>query len=114
MVYKIRDNQFNHKYFADGKIFRTKRTIREQLIDYHLDDCLNPEILKKMTLNEILEYGNWSLEALHDYRFTLKLKAVVKIIAPDKDDAMDTFIAENLSEILEQDMFPYISIEEVK
>ena len=38
-MYKIRDKQFEYRYFADGALFKNKEEICEQLIDYHSIDC---------------------------------------------------------------------------
>ena len=62
-MYKIRDLQFEdeERYFADGETFKTKEEIREQLVSYHSQDC-NKASLKRMSIDEILEFGEWELE----------------------------------------------------
>jgi len=47
--------------FANGVIFKSKKEVREQLISYHSNDC-NEESLKKMSLNELLDFGEWELK----------------------------------------------------
>ena len=39
MIYKIRDLQFSDRHFADGALFKNKKQVCEQLIDYHSADC---------------------------------------------------------------------------
>lgn len=65
MPYRIRDDQVPERYFADGKIFETMEDIRLQLIDCHsLDyaDCEPTVPIENFTLQDILEYGQWSIE----------------------------------------------------
>ena len=58
-MYKIKDMQID-RYFADGEIFKTKEEVRQQLISYHSADC-NEASLKRMSFNEILEFGEWDV-----------------------------------------------------
>ena len=55
MAYKIRDMQFKERYFAEGKVFKTKREICEQLIDYHSADCDMGEEIDLLNRNEVSE-----------------------------------------------------------
>ncbi len=67
MKYRLRDLQFECRYFGgdDGVVFDSKDEIREQLIDYHSYDC-NEDSLKKMTLDELLDFGEWRIEKISD------------------------------------------------
>jgi len=66
MKYQILDNQIHGRLFADGETFDTKDDILDQLIDYHSNDCDEEDIetLQKMTLEEILDYGDWEIVEL--------------------------------------------------
>lgn len=59
MIYKLIDLD-NGGYFAGGAIFHSKEEIKKQLISYHHD----VEGVKKLTLNDLLEVGNWKIEEL--------------------------------------------------
>lgn len=48
------------KYFSEGKVFKTKEKIKEQLINFHSIDC-DENFLKQMKLSELLEFGSWEL-----------------------------------------------------
>jgi len=72
-MYKIRDLQFEYRYFADEAVFKTKKEIIEQLIDYHnidfedekyktLREYINTFKNTKEKLNAILNYGAWEIE----------------------------------------------------
>lgn len=60
-MYRILDRQIAGRYFADGDKFETKEDVREQLISFHSIDC-EEDSLNKMTLDEILDFGEWELE----------------------------------------------------
>ena len=68
-MYLIRDNQ-NGGYFADGAKFKTKKAVREQLLSYHGVDLHSSDDreaglvidLRKLTLDDLLEIGDWTLE----------------------------------------------------
>lgn len=62
MKYKIIDLQITGREFADGAIFEDKEEARLQLIDFHSIDAEEPEVLEKMSIDEILDYGQWQLE----------------------------------------------------
>jgi len=63
MRYKIRDNQFDCRYFADEELFDDFEEIRQQLCDYHSVDYEGEERdIEDFTLAEILDYGEWSIE----------------------------------------------------
>ena len=47
MRYKIRDLQFDDRYFANGAVFQDKKEDCQQLISYHSNDC-NMIIEKKL------------------------------------------------------------------
>lgn len=59
MKYKIKDEQTGG-FFAGGHVFNSKKEILKQLISYHSADC-DKRSLDKMTLDQILEFGEWSL-----------------------------------------------------
>lgn len=59
--YQIEDKQIPGRLFADGAIFTTKEEVRKQLISFHSNDTDEPERIEKMTLEEILDYGEWEL-----------------------------------------------------
>jgi len=78
-MYKIRDLQFECKYFADGTLFENKKEIIDHLASYHdtdfsgvdnEDNELNIwDYFKywgintiKEKLNWLLEYGEWKIE----------------------------------------------------
>jgi hypothetical protein len=78
-MYRIRDLQFETRYFADGQVFKNKSDIVDQLANYHdndfegSDDKENEldiyEYFKFWKLNTIqkqlkylLQYGEWKLE----------------------------------------------------
>lgn len=64
-MYMIADLQIAGRYFADGTLFDTKEAVKEQLISYHSVDMgskTDLHILKKMSLDELLEFGGWELE----------------------------------------------------
>jgi len=42
-MYKIRDCQFDCRYYADGHIFKSKKEIAEELIQYHSIDFSETE-----------------------------------------------------------------------
>ena len=74
-MYRIRDLQFDYRYFADGTLFKTKKEICEYLIDYHSIDCDMKEELKLLNkgkinrcLNLLMEF-EWSVEKIEmDYK----------------------------------------------
>lgn len=49
--------------FFEGQVFSSKEKIREALINLHRIDC-NEAFLKKMTLNNLLEFGEWQIERI--------------------------------------------------
>ncbi len=60
--YQINDLQFQGgRLFADGEVFTSKEAVRRQLIDFHSIDSTNPKTLEKMTLRQILDYGEWEI-----------------------------------------------------
>ena len=61
-MYIIEDRQIYGRLFADGVKFNTKEEVREQLISYHSNDCEDIGILENMTLNEVLDYGEWDIK----------------------------------------------------
>ena len=65
--YKLRDLQFAYRYFGggNGEIFNSKKEVQGQLISYHSSDC-NEESLKRMSFNELLEFGEWELEEVKE------------------------------------------------
>ena len=62
MKYKIYDRQ-SHRHFADGQTFKSHKEIEEQLRSYHSADV---EGWEKMTLNDFLEVGEWSIDIVCD------------------------------------------------
>lgn len=86
MKYKIRDLQFQERYYNDGLIFTSKKQILDELVSYHsidFADCeaeyngkVYDEIFEyvqdafkndKERLNFILAYGEWEIE--EDFNF---------------------------------------------
>ena len=84
MKYRIRDCQFDCRYFSDGAIYNSKEEVADQLIDYHsidfsgVDDNDNEleieEYLKyrgittpEARLAWVFEYGQWEIEEVPDY-----------------------------------------------
>ena len=81
-MYKIRDLQFEQRYFGgdEGIIFKTKKEILGQLAVYHDNDYTGVrdndepykdiyEFLKTLKnntarLNWLLEYGEWGIEKI--------------------------------------------------
>ena len=78
-MYRIRDLQFECRYFADGEIFETKKEILDQLVDYHnIDFSGTDDKDNELTIDQffkfwkikglenqlqwILEYGEWEIE----------------------------------------------------
>lgn len=59
MKYKLIDLQVAGTF--DKVTFDSKEDIRNSLIDYHSNDC-EKESLEKMTLDELLEFGEWEIE----------------------------------------------------
>ena len=85
MKYRIRDCQFNYRYFSDGAIYNSKEEVADQLIGYHSIDFSGvdgndnkiefeiEEYLKyhgittpEARLKWVLEYGMWELEEVPD------------------------------------------------
>jgi len=68
MKYRIKDLQFDCRYFADGEIFDSKREACDQLISFHSIDCDMSVEQKLLDKNEIekcwneLSYFEWELE----------------------------------------------------
>lgn len=68
MKYRIRDLQFDCRYFADGAIFNSKKEACEQLISFHSIDCDMRIEQKLLDKNEVekcwneLSYFEWELE----------------------------------------------------
>ena len=79
MKYRIRDLQFECRYFADGAVFNSKEEILEQLISYHDIDFIGVDKDdNELTIEEyfkfykidtfekqlewILDYGEWEIE----------------------------------------------------
>lgn len=69
-MYRIRDLQFDCRYFADGKIFKSKKEICKQLIDYHSIDCNMSEEKKLFKKNKVekclqsLKQFEWEIEEI--------------------------------------------------
>ena len=65
-MFKIKDTQIACRYFANGHLFESKKDVRDQLVSFHSgDDFISDKdrkTLKKMRLEEILDYGGWELE----------------------------------------------------
>ena len=72
MKYLINDNQIPGRNFGDSAVFDSKEDIRLQLCDFHSIDWegLNADDserdINSLTLNEILDYGEWSIEEISD------------------------------------------------
>jgi len=62
MRYRLVDADYNDREFADGEIFHSKQEIRGQLISHYLPDFEDENELRRMTVDELLEIGNWRLE----------------------------------------------------
>ena len=70
-MYRIRDLQFDYRYFGGdkGSEFKTKEEIRQQLISYHSIDYIGERDIKTFTLAEILDYGEWKIEEVETKSF---------------------------------------------
>jgi hypothetical protein len=79
MAYKIIDKQIAGREFGDGAVFKNKKEVKEQLIDFHSADTdeADLKVLKKMSLNELLDFGDWRLEKVKDRKSRKKLKEVM-------------------------------------
>ena len=62
--YRIRDIQFDCRYYANGAISKTKEEIREILIDYHSIDN-DEDWLNTLSLDELLDYFEWRIEPVY-------------------------------------------------
>jgi hypothetical protein len=68
--YKVKDLQFEDRYFAEGEVFESKKEACEQLISYHGADCdmkIEKELLEKGKVDECwneLTYFEWELEKI--------------------------------------------------
>ena len=62
--FKIIDLQIPKREFANGAIFYYENLVRAQLISYHSNDMDENDIkiLNKMSLHEILAFGDWKME----------------------------------------------------
>lgn len=83
MAYKIKDLQFDYRYFSDGVVFETKADVLEQLASYHSIDFdeqkdngeyyediwefLDTFEDEEAKLQWILDYGQWELEEVGEY-----------------------------------------------
>jgi len=84
MAYRIRDLQFDVRYFSDGAVFKTKADVVVQLAEYHSIDYEgqkdNGEYYENIweflntykedeeaKLQWILDYGQWELEEVEYY-----------------------------------------------
>lgn len=65
---KIWDCQL-YKYMFDEELFESEEKIKNQLVNFHSVDC-NEKSLRKMSLAELLEFGEWEL---HDSKGELVL-----------------------------------------
>jgi len=69
-MYRVRDCQFEDKYFGNGSIFNTKKEICEQLISYHSNDCnmsVENKLLHKGKIKECIEalcQFEWEVEQI--------------------------------------------------
>ena len=50
----------NNRLFADGAEFESEEGVRKQLVSYHSIDC-DKDMLNRMSLDEILEFGEWEI-----------------------------------------------------
>jgi hypothetical protein len=68
MSYILADLQITGRYFADGVVFKTKKEIKDQLISFHSTDTDKEDIekLKKMSLNELLDLGEWRIDEIKE------------------------------------------------
>ena len=67
-MYRIIDQQIPYRYFAGGAVFNSKEAVRGQLISYHLGDTLDEEdaeVILHMTIDELLDFGQWELEKIN-------------------------------------------------
>ena len=64
MKYRIIDLQITGREFADGAVFESREEVLDQLTSFHCEDAEEPEFIMEMTLEEILDYGGWSLEEI--------------------------------------------------
>ena len=67
-MYRILDRQIPGRYFADGAVFCNKKAVRDQLIAFHSNDMEKTDVktLQKMTLQEILDFGDWTIEKVKE------------------------------------------------
>lgn len=56
-MFKIKDTQ-NGGYFADGAEFETVDEVSRQLMDYHADDLVEPDL----PLDELCARFGWEIE----------------------------------------------------
>ena len=105
MKYRIRDCQFDYRYFADGSVYNNREEILEQLADYHdidyegvkddgkdtpyedIWEFLNTLKDDEARLNWVLEYGQWEIEEIENYE---EIKRIINdfigfIAKSDKD-----------------------------
>lgn len=61
MRYRIRDEQFDCRYFADGAEFNTREECRKELIFYHSADHDYDE-LRLYSLPQLCEEFQWEIE----------------------------------------------------
>ena len=61
MIYQIMDRQIEGRLFGDGAKYASKEEVRLQLIDYHSIDWTGEYPIENMTLEDILEYGEWEI-----------------------------------------------------
>lgn len=116
MKYKIKDCQFDCRYFADGEIFDNIEDIAEQLIQYHSIDFSGVDeddneleieeylqyygiITPEQRLNWVLEYGQWELEEVNDYDriYNIIDNFIIYFTSDDKEredmrEALDIYI----------------------
>jgi len=68
--YKIIDEQLEGREFANGHLFRSKEEARQELCSYHsidwtgVNDDDTPKDIDTLSLDEILEYGEWSIKEI--------------------------------------------------
>jgi hypothetical protein len=62
MKYKIIDNQQMGTH--EDEIFDSKQEVAEHLISYHNVDFEGEIPMEKWSLNQILDYGDWSIEKI--------------------------------------------------
>ena len=63
--FRIKDSQIAGRYFAQGEAFDDREHAEELLFNFHEIDCEDKEVLSKLSLEELCEYGGWEIEIVY-------------------------------------------------